>query len=49
MDALHGYKFAATLQYNAAPDSGIQLLKVIKGAGHDTGKSIDIEYAHGFI
>jgi hypothetical protein len=41
--ALHGYKFAATRQHNAAHGSGIQLLKVIKGAGHEIGKSIDVQ------
>lgn len=42
--ALHGYKLAATSQHNAAVGSGIQLLKIIPGAGHETGKSIDILY-----
>jgi len=42
--ALHGYKLAATSQYNAVIGSGIQLLKVIPGLGHETGKSIDIWY-----
>ena len=40
---LHGYKFIATCQHNAAHDSGIQLLKVIQGASHETGKSVDIQ------
>ena len=42
--ALHGYKLAATSQHNAVIGSGIQLLKIIPGMGHETGKSIDIWY-----
>jgi hypothetical protein len=40
---LHGYKLTATCQHNAAHGSGIQLLKAIQGAGHETGKSIDVQ------
>jgi len=42
--ALHGYKLAATSQHNAAVGSGIQLMKIIPGAGQMpvTGKCTDV-------
>lgn len=40
---MHSYKLAATLQHNTIQGSGIQLLKIINGAGHETGKGTDIE------
>ena len=43
VDDLHGYKFIATRQHNAAHGSGIQLLKAIQGASHEMGKSIDVQ------
>ena len=43
IDDLHGYKFIATLQHDAAHGSGIQLLKAIQGDGHEIGKSIDVQ------
>jgi len=46
---LHGYKFVATCQHNAAHGSGIQLLKTIQGASHDTGKSIDVEIEEDLV
>lgn len=40
---MHSYKYSATLQYNAAHGSGIQLLKIIKDMGHETGIGIATE------
>jgi len=46
---MHPYKFTATLQHNAAQGSGIQLLTIIKSAGHGPGKSIDIEHEEDIV
>lgn len=41
---MHGYKFAATSQHNAVNGSGVQLVKVVEGASHETGESISVRY-----